>query len=126
VQHYGGNVLDASQLLVPQVGFLPGNDPRVTSTISAIENELVSNGFVRRYPTDQVDDGVGSSEGAFIACSFWLADAYQGFSHIGLINTAFNLVDARGPAHQRSQKSAPTNRNLASGKLRTALDTRPN
>lgn len=149
-QHYGGKALDASLLLIPQVGFLPADDPRVIGTITAIEQELVRNGFVLRYSTDQVDDGVGGEEGAFLACSFWLADVYvmlgriddasklfesllairndlgllaeeydpirrrlvgnfpQGFSHIGLINTAFNLIDASGPAQQRSKRVAPT------------------
>jgi GH15 family glucan-1,4-alpha-glucosidase len=107
-------------------------------------------GFVRRYATEEADDGVGGEEGAFLACSFWLADAYellgrtddatalferlltlrndlgllaeeydpasrhlvgnfpQGFSHIGLINTAYNLVNVSGPARQRSERVAPT------------------
>ena len=150
VQAYGGEALDASLLLIPQVGFLPADDPRVIGTIAAIERELLRDGLVLRYATDQVNDGVGGEEGAFLACSFWLADAYvmlgrlddatslfgrllalrndlgllaeeydpvrkrlvgnfpQGFSHIGLINTAFNLVEARGPAQQRSQRVAPT------------------
>ncbi|MEX2223359.1 MAG: glycoside hydrolase family 15 protein [Candidatus Rokuibacteriota bacterium] len=150
VQHYGGQALDASLLLIPQVGFLPPDDPRVVGTIEAIERELVRDGFVLRYATDEVDDGIGGEEGAFLVCSFWLADAYvmlgrlddavklfdrllglrndlgllaeeydpvrkrlvgnypQAFSHIGLINTAYNLVDARGPAQQRSERVAPT------------------
>jgi GH15 family glucan-1,4-alpha-glucosidase len=150
VQHYGGKALDASLLLIPQVGFLPPDDPRVFGTIEAIERELVRDGFVLRYSTDEVDDGIGGEEGAFLVCSFWLADAYvmlgrlddavklfdrllglrndlgllaeeydpvrkrlvgnypQAFSHIGLINTAYNLVDARGPAQQRSDRVAPT------------------
>jgi GH15 family glucan-1,4-alpha-glucosidase len=149
-QHYGGKALDASLLLIPQVGFLPADDSRVVGTITAIEQDLICNGFVLRYSTDQVDDGIGGEEGAFLACSFWLADAYvmlgriddasklfesllavrndlgllaeeydpirkrlvgnfpQGFSHIGLINTAFNLIDASGPAQQRSKRVAPT------------------
>jgi GH15 family glucan-1,4-alpha-glucosidase len=149
VQHYGGRALDASVLLIPQTGFLPADDPRFRGTVEAIERELLHEGFVRRYSTDEVDDGVGGDEGAFLACSFWLADAYamlgrlddatalferllavrndlglmaeeydpvarrllgnfpQGFSHIGLINTAFNLVNARGPAQQRAERDAP-------------------
>jgi GH15 family glucan-1,4-alpha-glucosidase len=144
-------------LLIPQVGFLPAHDSRVAGTVTAIERELVRDGFVLRYSTDEVDDGVGGAEGAFLACSFWLADAYvmlgrlqeaaelfdrlldlgndlgllaeeydpvrkrlvgnfpQGFSHIGLINTAFNLVDARGPAQQRSQRVAPTGGSVSTG-----------
>ncbi len=149
VQHYGGTALDASLLLIPQFGFLPPEDPRVVGTVEAIERELLVDGFVLRYPTEHVDDGVGGREGAFLACSFWLADAYvmvgrldeatelferllalrndlgllaeeydtvagrlvgnfpQGFSHIGLVNTAYNLVEAHGPAAQHSKGTAP-------------------
>jgi GH15 family glucan-1,4-alpha-glucosidase len=148
VQHYGGDALDASLLLIPQVGFLPPNDPKITGTIEAVEAELMVDGFVRRYSTSKVDDGVGGGEAAFVACSFWLADAYclleryddaaqlferllsirndlgliaeeydpatkqllgnfpQGFSHVGLANTAYNLVKASGPARQRSEGKA--------------------
>jgi GH15 family glucan-1,4-alpha-glucosidase len=150
VQHYGSDTLDAALLLIPQVGFLPAADPRVQGTVSAIERELLRDGLVLRYVTQEVDDGVGGDEGAFLACSFWLADAYvmlgrmddakrlferllalgndlgllaeeydlvgrrllgnfpQGFSHIGLVNTACNLLDAHGPAIQRSERVAPT------------------
>jgi GH15 family glucan-1,4-alpha-glucosidase len=76
VQHYDSDVLDASLLLMPQLGFLPADDPRVAGTISAIERELMRDGFVRRYATAEVEDGVGGDEGAFLACSFWLVDAY--------------------------------------------------
>jgi GH15 family glucan-1,4-alpha-glucosidase len=149
VQDYGGTALDASLLLMPQVGFLPADDPRVLGTIDAVKRDLTRDGFVMRYSTRDVDDGIGGDEGAFLACSFWLADAQamigklddavelferllavrndlgllaeeycparkrlvgnypQGFSHIGLINTACNLVDARGPARQRSERAAP-------------------
>ena len=76
VQHYGGKALDAALLLIPQVGFLPADDVRVTGTIAAVERELKSDGLVLRYLPAQVDDGVGGDEGALLACSFWLADAY--------------------------------------------------
>ena len=150
VQSYGGSTLDASLLLMPQVGFLSPDDPRITGTIAAVERELLRGGLVMRYSTNLTDDGVGGREGAFLACSFWLADAYvlsgrrqdahqlfdhllslrndlgllaeefdpvgrrllgnfpQAFSHIGLINTAHNLVSAGGPARQRAEKTAPS------------------
>ena len=74
VQSYGSKVLDASALLIPLVGFLPPADPRVKSTVEAIERTLVADGFVLRYDPCRVDDGVREREGAFLACSFWLAD----------------------------------------------------
>jgi len=77
VQVYGEPQLDASLLLVPSVGFLPPEDPRVISTINAIERELVVDGFVRRYDTKATKDGLPPGEGMFLACSFWLADAYH-------------------------------------------------
>ena len=76
VQYYGGDQLDASLLLLPQVGFLPADDPRILGTIAAVERELMHDGFVRRYSSERVDDGVGGDESAFLACSFWLVDAY--------------------------------------------------
>ena len=77
VQVYGEPQLDASLLLIPAVGFLPPEDPRVMSTIDAIERELVQDGFVRRYDTKTTKDGLPPGEGMFLACSFWLADAYH-------------------------------------------------
>jgi GH15 family glucan-1,4-alpha-glucosidase len=77
VQVYGEPQLDASLLLIPAVGFLPPEDPRVISTINAIERELVEDGLVRRYNTRSTDDGLPAGEGMFLACSFWLADAYH-------------------------------------------------
>jgi GH15 family glucan-1,4-alpha-glucosidase len=76
VQSYGSRCLDASLLLIPQLGFLPPDDPRVTATIAAVERELLQDGFVMRYDTAASDDGLPPGEGAFLACSFWLADAY--------------------------------------------------
>jgi GH15 family glucan-1,4-alpha-glucosidase len=75
VQAYGSEHLDASLLLIPQVGFLPAHDPRVSGTVAAIERELVRDGFVMRYPT-RGQDGLPPGEGVFLACSFWLADGY--------------------------------------------------
>ena len=77
VQVYGEPQLDASLLLIPAVGFLPPDDPRVISTINAIESGLVADGFVRRYDTKAAKDGLPPGEGMFLACSFWLADAYH-------------------------------------------------
>jgi len=76
VQSYGAKELDASLLLIPAVGFLPPSDPRVQGTVAAVERELVRDGLVLRYDTTNVDDGLPAGEGAFLACSFWLADAY--------------------------------------------------
>ena len=149
VQHYGGEALDASLLLIAQAGFLEPDDPRLVGTVAAIERELRRDGLVMRYsPAARASDGVGGDEGAFIACSFWLADALvvvkrhddarrlferlldlrndlgllaeeydvaaqrlvgnfpQAFSHVGLCNTAYNLVGL-GPAKQRARRVAP-------------------
>ncbi len=143
VQAYGSDQLDASALLMPQVGFLPVSDPRIASTVTAIERELLHDGLVRRYLT-RGQDGLPPGEGVFLACSFWLADCYvllqrledatrlftrllelrndvgllaeqydpvsqrqlgnfpQAFSHVGLINTAFNLTQY--PEHLTSNR----------------------
>ena len=74
-QAYGSSAVDASLLLIPRVGFLPGTDPRVLGTIAAIRRELTEGGLIRRYQTSKTDDGVKGSEGLFIPCSFWLVDA---------------------------------------------------
>jgi GH15 family glucan-1,4-alpha-glucosidase len=74
VQAYDSDRLDASLLMMPQVGFLPIEDPRVRGTIAAIERELMVDGFVHRYATTPTVDGLPPGEGAFLLCSFWLAD----------------------------------------------------
>ncbi|MGH6818325.1 MAG: glycoside hydrolase family 15 protein [Methylovirgula sp.] len=76
-QSFGSPDLDASLLVIPEVGFLPIDDARVAGTIAAIERELLVDGFVLRYRTDNLVDGLPSGEGVFLPCSFWLADAYQ-------------------------------------------------
>ncbi|CAO3454306.1 Glucoamylase (EC 3.2.1.3) [Azospirillum argentinense] len=143
VQHYGASHVDAALLMLPMLGFLPVDDPRIQGTVAAIEKELLQNGLVMRYRTERTDDGLPDGEGVFLACSFWLADVYvlqgrqaeaealfnrllalrndlgllseeydttakrlvgnfpQAFSHIALINTAFNLTRAEKPAEQR-------------------------
>jgi GH15 family glucan-1,4-alpha-glucosidase len=146
-QSYGSEALDASLLMVPLVGFLSPSDPRVASTVRAIERELLHDGLVHRYRTDQAQDGIAGTEGVFLACSFWLADNYellgrhdealalferllslrndvgllseeydplarrmlgnfpQAFSHVGLVNTAFNLTPRHvAPATERSHE----------------------
>jgi GH15 family glucan-1,4-alpha-glucosidase len=74
VQSYGGMELDASLLLMPLVGFLPPDDPRVRGTVEAIQRRLAVDGLLLRYDTGSTDDGLPPGEGAFLACSFWLAD----------------------------------------------------
>jgi GH15 family glucan-1,4-alpha-glucosidase len=145
VQYYGSKSLDASLLMIPLVGFLPASDPRVVSTVSAIERELMYKGLVLRYPTETGVDGLPPGEGAFLPCTFWLADNYamagrtaearslferllslrndvgllseeydpvlrrqlgnfpQAFTHVSLVNTAHNLMPAKGPAENRSK-----------------------
>ncbi len=76
VQSYDSAELDASLLLLPTVGFLPAQDARVQGTIAAVERHLLRDGFVLRYDTGSSADGLPPGEGAFLACSFWLADAY--------------------------------------------------
>ena len=75
VQSYGSPHLDASLLLIPQVGFLPPDDPRVRGTVDAIERDLVVDGLVLRYSTATDVDALPPGEGAFLPCSFWLADS---------------------------------------------------
>lgn len=75
VQYYGSTDVDAALLLIPQVGFLPPEDPRVHGTIAAVERDLVKDGLVRRYPGVGEVDGLPGGEGAFLACSFWYADS---------------------------------------------------
>ncbi|MEU9082056.1 glycoside hydrolase family 15 protein [Streptomyces sp. NPDC048357] len=75
-QYYGSSELDAATLLIPRTGFLPPDDPRVIGTVDAVRAELGRTGLVRRYTTEgPAVDGLPGDEGAFLACSFWLADA---------------------------------------------------
>jgi len=76
VQAYGSRHMDASLLLLPLVGFLPPSDPRIKATVKQIEKRLLHKGLVQRYETETGVDGLPPGEGAFLACSFWLADNY--------------------------------------------------
>jgi GH15 family glucan-1,4-alpha-glucosidase len=134
-QYYGGKVLDAACLMIPLVGFLPANDPRVVGTVEAIQRDLSRDGLVLRYAPSEVD-GLPPGEGVFLPCSFWLVDCLellgrhdeahalferllslrndlgliseeydpgakrllgnfpQAFTHLALVNSAFNLSKA--------------------------------
>jgi GH15 family glucan-1,4-alpha-glucosidase len=112
VQAYGSKELDASCLRIMLVGFLPPEDPRIRGTVEAIERRLMKDGFVARYDTGTVDDGLPSGEGAFLACSFWMvanlwligreADATAMFERllalrndVGLLSEEYDPVDKR-------------------------------
>jgi GH15 family glucan-1,4-alpha-glucosidase len=113
-QYYGSDELDASVLMIPLVGFLPPSDPRVVSTVEAVEKGLMDGGFVLRYRTadDGAVDGLTGREGAFLACSFWLVDclhmigrtkdAEEMFerllnlrNELGLLSEEYDAVDGR-------------------------------
>ncbi len=89
-QFYGGEALDASLLLIPLVGFLPPDDPRVVATVEAIQRELVEDGLVLRYRQERTSDGLRGGEGTFLVCSFWLADA---LSMMGRVDEAEALFE---------------------------------
>ena len=141
-QAYGSDELDAATLLIPLIGFLPPDDPRVIGTVEAIQRDLTRDGFVERYRATDVD-GLPSGEGVFLPCSFWLVDALvlmkrddearelfekligvsndlglmseeydpenkrllgnfpQAFTHVGVVNAAYNLSHHKGTIDQR-------------------------
>jgi GH15 family glucan-1,4-alpha-glucosidase len=144
VQSYGARQLDASLLLLAEVGFIAPDDPRYVRTVDAIERCLLRDGLLLRYDSSAAHDDLPPGEGAFVACSFWLVDAYvlmgrlhdaeklyerlltlrndvgllaeeydpaartmlgnfpQAFSHVALVDSAYNLHCARKPAEQRA------------------------
>jgi GH15 family glucan-1,4-alpha-glucosidase len=89
-QHYDTDALDASTLLAPLFGFLPGTDERIVNTVHAVNEELTEHGFVLRYRTDETDDGLSGKEGTFLICSFWLVTA---LSMIGEEQRARDLME---------------------------------
>jgi GH15 family glucan-1,4-alpha-glucosidase len=117
-QYYGSEDLDASLLMIPLVGFLPATDSRVIGTVDAIERELMCDGFVQRYRPKEHIDGLPPGEGAFVACSFWLADNYelqgrrdaarQLFDRmLGLCNDLGLLAEQYDPASRRQLGNFP-------------------
>jgi GH15 family glucan-1,4-alpha-glucosidase len=89
-QHYDTDALDASNLLAPIFGFLPGDDERLHKSVLAIANDLTENGYVLRYRTDETDDGLSGKEGTFLICSFWLVSA---LSIVGEAQRAHDLME---------------------------------
>lgn len=89
-QVFGGKALDAGLLLLPSIGFVEYDDPRMVRTADAINAELCQNGLILRYRLDQTEDGLEGEEGTFLACSFWLAEC---FAHQGRLEDARRLFD---------------------------------
>jgi GH15 family glucan-1,4-alpha-glucosidase len=111
VQYYGSKHLDASILQMPLVGFLPADDARVIGTVKAIETHLMENGFVGRYTQDPAVDGLPHGEGAFLPCSFWLADNYelQG-RHEAAVRMFERLLEIRNDVGLLSEEYDPITR----------------
>ena len=98
-QHYDGDDLDASALLIPIMGFLPGDDERVRATVLAIADELTQDGLVLRYRVSNADDGLSNdAEGTFTICSFWLVSALEIIGEIERARALFEkLLSFAGP-----------------------------
>jgi GH15 family glucan-1,4-alpha-glucosidase len=113
VRAYETKELDASLLLLPEIGFLPASDERVRGTVAAIERRLMADGFVLRYDTARCDDGLPSGEGAFLACSFWLADAYLMLGRTDDARRLFQrLLDLRNDVGLLSEEYDPVSGRL--------------
>jgi GH15 family glucan-1,4-alpha-glucosidase len=113
VQAYGTTRLDAALLLIPLVGFLPASDPRVRGTVAAVERHLLRDGFVQRYDTAATDDGLPAGEGAFLACSFWLADNYALAGRVDEARALFErLLAVRSDVGLLSEEYDPRARRL--------------
>jgi GH15 family glucan-1,4-alpha-glucosidase len=94
IESYGSQLLDASILLLPAVGFLPPSDPRVLGTLAAIEKHMMRDGFVLRHDPREISDEQQPIEGAFLACTLWLADAYVLAGEIAKAQVLFDRVVA--------------------------------
>jgi GH15 family glucan-1,4-alpha-glucosidase len=110
---YGDKALDASLLLIPAVGFLPPKDPRVSATVEAIEARLLHDGLVLRYDTAASTDGLPPGEGVFLACSFWLVDAYLMLGRVDDAEQLFNhLLSLRNDVGLLSEEYDPRAKRL--------------
>jgi GH15 family glucan-1,4-alpha-glucosidase len=105
--------VDAALLMIPLVGFLPATDSRVTGTVQAIERELTHDGFVRRYRTEETDDGLPPGEGTFLLCSFWLADNYALMGRIDEARALFEkLLSLRNDVGLLAEQYDPEHRRM--------------
>jgi GH15 family glucan-1,4-alpha-glucosidase len=112
-QSYGSRALDAALLLIPAVGFLPASDARVVGTVEAVQRELMRDGFVLRYPTEEADDGLPPGEGAFLPCSFWMVDALAMIGRRDEAEALFaRLVDLANDVGLLSEEYDPRARRL--------------
>ncbi|WP_432542582.1 glycoside hydrolase family 15 protein [Kineococcus sp. SYSU DK002] len=110
-QSYGSDNLDASLLLIPRVGFLPFDDPRVVATVEAIQRDLTQDGLVMRYRTEESADGLPGSEGVFLACSFWLVDALHGIGRTAQARELFErLLSLRNDVGLLAEEYDPVSR----------------
>jgi GH15 family glucan-1,4-alpha-glucosidase len=113
VQYYGAKLLDASLLMIPLVGFLPATDPRMLGTVAAIQKHLTSDGLVARYQTTPELDGLPPGEGAFLPCTFWLADNLALQGRQGEARALFQrLLDVRNDVGLLSEEYDPGARRL--------------
>jgi GH15 family glucan-1,4-alpha-glucosidase len=117
-QHYDTTEVDASLLLIPIIGFLPSDDPRVLGTIEAIERDLMRDGFLLRYRTETGVDGLSGDEHPFLACSWWLVSAYAATGQVekatslmdrlvGLLNDVGLVAEEYDPGNQRMAGNFP-------------------
>ena len=113
MQAYGSKQLDASLLLLPAIGFLPPDDARIRGTVAAIERDLLVGGLVRRYDTESGADGLPPGEGLFLACSFWLVDAYVMLGrHDEAVRLFERLLALRNDLGLLSEQYEPVSRRL--------------
>lgn len=113
-QSYGSHALDASMLLIPQVGFLPPSDPRVLGTIEAIERELsIDDDLILRYRPEHTDDGLPGNEGAFLLCSFWMVDALAMIGRVDEARRRFeHLLDLRNDVGLLAEEYDPVSKRM--------------
>ena len=109
VQSYGSDKLDASLLMVPMVGFLAADNPKLKGTVAAIQEGLMDRGFVRRYRPDTSVDGLPEGEGVFLPCTFWLADNLAMQGRRDEAEALFNrLLDVRNDLGLIARNTTPT------------------